>query len=211
MVIFLHQRLAKLSVSLARLEFQEQFPVIIFLNGANLDKWRSAECGFFLQLSGLQCTTEQKHTPPTLPTCHLPPCLRWPPHPSTTACAHTRRRLSRWPPHRVAVVLKTAPHTPAHARDRIAIFREIGTHASRTCWPTRACANAIPASIPMAECMPSSRAPNSIQHTIHTPTHSSTHPTTQRHTHTRHHAPLSSKAFVEDGSRMRRPSSTKWM
>ena len=74
---------------------------------------------------------------------------------------------------------------------RIAIFREIGTRASRTCWPTRACANAIPASIPMAECMPSSRAPNSIQHTIHTPTHSSTHQTTQRHTHTRHHAPLS--------------------
>ena len=116
MVIFLHQRLAKLSVSLARLEFQEQFSVIIFLNGANLDKWRSAECGFFLQLSGLQRTTEQKHIPLTLPHATSAPCLRWPPHPSTTACAHTRRRLSRWPPHRVAVVLKTAPHTCARTR-----------------------------------------------------------------------------------------------
>ena len=38
-LIFFNQRLAKLSVSLVRLEFQEQFSVIIFENGTNLEKW----------------------------------------------------------------------------------------------------------------------------------------------------------------------------
>ena len=152
------------------------------------------------------------HSHPTLSTCHLPPCLRWPPHPSTTACAHTRRRLSRWPPHRVAVVSSKRLLTHLRTHETESRFFVKSGHVHRAHAGLRARARTpIPPPYPwLSACQARGRlTPYSTP--SNTPTHSSTHETTQRHTHTRHHAPLSGKVFVEDGSRMRRLWSIRWM